>query len=63
MVGRLPRIGAVLSVTGRFARFGNQAARGLRVWSAMTDGAEVIITDDGGDPARVAPAMDEHLEP
>ncbi len=59
MVGRLPRIGAVLSVTGRFARFGNQAARGLQVWSAMTDGAEVVISDDGGDPARVAPALDD----
>jgi hypothetical protein len=47
------RVGAVLSLTGRFARFGSQAARGLHTWSALTDHVEVVVEDDGGDQDRV----------
>jgi ABC-type branched-subunit amino acid transport system substrate-binding protein len=51
-------IGAVLSLTGRFARFGLQAARGRRIWSAMTGAAELHIEDDGGERSRVIPALE-----
>jgi Periplasmic binding protein len=51
-------VGAVLSVTGRFARFGKQAADGLQMWGATT-GVPVEILDDQGDPERVGPALAE----
>lgn len=43
--GRL-RVGACLSLSGRFARFGSQAARGLEVWAALDGAADVVIEDD-----------------
>ncbi len=48
MVARL-RIGACLSLTGRFARFGRQAAAGLEAWRSLTGAAEILIEDDGSD--------------
>lgn len=54
-----PRIGVVLSLTGRFARFGRQAADALHLWNRMCgDGARLSVVDDGGDAARVAPALE-----
>lgn len=47
------RVGATLSLTGRFARFGRQAERGLAAWQELTGGVEVVVEDDGGDPERV----------
>ena len=44
------RVGVVLSVTGRFARFGTQAAEGLHSWRALTDGVALVVEDDEGDP-------------
>jgi ABC-type branched-subunit amino acid transport system substrate-binding protein len=52
------RLGAVLSLTGRFARFGVQAAHGLECWRELTDGVEVVIEDDRGDPATVRRQLD-----
>ncbi len=52
------RIGAALSLSGRFARFGRQAAEGLRVWCALSEGVAVDLVDDGGDSSRVGPALD-----
>lgn len=46
--GRL-RIGACLSLSGRFAPFGQQAARGLEVWAALDGNADVLIEDDASD--------------
>jgi hypothetical protein len=46
--GRL-RLGACLSVSGRFAPFGRQAARGLKVWAQLDGNAEVLIEDDASD--------------
>jgi ABC-type branched-subunit amino acid transport system substrate-binding protein len=36
-------------MSGRFAPFGRQAARGLEVWAALDGGAEVLIEDDASD--------------
>lgn len=43
------RIGACLSLTGRFGRFGRQAAAGLAAWRSLTGAAELIIEDDRSD--------------
>jgi branched-chain amino acid transport system substrate-binding protein len=49
------RLGACLSLTGRYGRFGRQAAHGLRVWQQLAgDGVELEIEDDGSDPAAFA---------
>src|SRR4051812_17006157 len=49
------RLGACLSLTGRYGRFGRQAANGLRVWQQLAgEGVELVIEDDGSDPARLA---------
>ncbi len=44
-----------MSLTGRYGRFGRQAAHGLMAWQRLT-GAEVEfeIEDDGSDPEQVA---------
>jgi ABC-type branched-subunit amino acid transport system substrate-binding protein len=52
------RIGAALSLSGRFARFGTQAAHGLECWSELTDAAELIVEDDRGDTATVRRQLD-----
>lgn len=43
------RIRACLSLSGRFARFGLQAAHGLDVWSSLHGGADVLVEDDRSD--------------
>ena len=48
MNGRL-RIGACLSLSGKFARFGQQAALGLRAWQSLDGDAELVIEDDQSD--------------
>lgn len=52
-----PRFGAVLSLTGRFARFGRPAADALHLWAATAD-VDLVVEDDRGETARVAPALD-----
>jgi len=54
------RLGACLSLTGRFARFGRQAAAGLKTWRALTSAADLVIEDDGSDRRqleRVLPSL------
>lgn len=49
------RLGACLSLTGRFGRFGRQAANGLLAWQRLAgDEVELEIEDDGSDPDRFA---------
>jgi hypothetical protein len=43
------RLGACLSLSGRFSLFGRQAAHGLRVWAALNGQADVLIEDDASD--------------
>jgi hypothetical protein len=47
-VSRL-RIGVCLSLSGRFAHFGRQAAVGLQAWSSLDEAADVIVEDDRSD--------------
>jgi ABC-type branched-subunit amino acid transport system substrate-binding protein len=46
-----------LSLSGRFAQFGVQAANALKVWSELDGAAEVVIEDDRSDPEVVEGAM------
>src|SRR4051794_4230266 len=49
------RLGACLSLTGRYGRFGRQAANGLRVWQQLAgEDVELVIEDDGSDPQQLA---------
>lgn len=43
------RMGACLSLSGRYARFGRQAARGLAAWRTLDGAAELIVADDRSD--------------
>ncbi|MGD9694028.1 MAG: ABC transporter substrate-binding protein [Thermoleophilia bacterium] len=47
------RAAAALALSGRFAPFGRQAARGLRAW-AQVAGADLVVEDDRSDPRRSA---------
>ena len=44
------RLGACLSLTGRYGRFGRQAAHGLRVWQQFAgQDVELQLEDDASD--------------
>ena len=48
-------VGACLSLSGRYARFGRQAAAGLQAWQSLADDqVELELEDDGSDPDRLA---------
>lgn len=51
------RVGACLSLSGRFARFGAQAALGLRAWQSLDGAADLVVEDDRSDPGSVEPAL------
>ena len=53
------RVGVCLSLSGRFARFGTQAAMGLQVWRSLDGAADLIIEDDHSDPRRLAATLPE----
>ena len=65
------RLGACLSLTGRYGRFGRQAANGLMAWQRLVgDDVTVEIEDDESDPesfrarfARMAARCDLLLGP
>jgi ABC-type branched-subunit amino acid transport system substrate-binding protein len=49
------RLGACLSLTGRYARFGTQAANGLTAWQRLAGGdVQVEVEDDGSDPEQLS---------
>jgi ABC-type branched-subunit amino acid transport system substrate-binding protein len=53
-VARRPlRVGACLSLSGRYARFGAQAARALQAWAALDGAAELVLEDDRSDPGML----------
>jgi len=51
------RIGVCLSRSGKFSRFGRQAARGLGVWASLDGEVEVQIEDDASDVRRLRAAL------
>jgi ABC-type branched-subunit amino acid transport system substrate-binding protein len=51
------RVGCCLSLSGRYARFGRQAAAALEVWRAWDDAADLIVEDDRGDPRELRAAL------
>jgi len=53
VTGRL-RVGACVSLSGRFARFGRQAALGLETWRSLAGDFELIIEDDRSDRDTLA---------
>jgi ABC-type branched-subunit amino acid transport system substrate-binding protein len=57
IVGSRLRIGACLSLSGRFARFGRQAAHGLQAWQAIDRSAELRIEDDASDTRILRAAL------
>jgi ABC-type branched-subunit amino acid transport system substrate-binding protein len=53
------RLGACLSLSGAYARFGAQAASGLEAWRSLGSDVEVVVEDDRSDPVRLARAIRE----
>lgn len=47
------RVGACLSLSGRFGQFGRQAAAGLQAWQQLTGDADLLIEDDHSDPRHL----------
>jgi ABC-type branched-subunit amino acid transport system substrate-binding protein len=47
------RIGACLSLTGKFGKFGQQAAHGLATWRSMGAPVELVIEDDRSDRGTI----------
>jgi hypothetical protein len=43
------RLGACISLSGKFSRFGRQAALGLETWHSLDDAADLVIEDDRSD--------------
>ena len=52
-ISRRLRVGACLSLSGRFAPFGRQAAHGLRTWALLDGEADVLIEDDASDVRKL----------
>jgi ABC-type branched-subunit amino acid transport system substrate-binding protein len=64
------RVGACVSLSGKYARFGSQAARGLQVWQSLDGAADLVLEDDRSESLtleaelrRVAPRCDVLLGP
>ncbi len=53
------RIGACLSLSGRFAKFGQQALRGLEAWCSLDGAAELLAEDDRSDRRALEAALPE----
>jgi ABC-type branched-subunit amino acid transport system substrate-binding protein len=47
------RVGACLSLSGRFGQFGRQAAAGLKTWQQLHGDADLVIEDDRSDPRQL----------
>lgn len=51
------RVGACLSLSGRYARFGRQCGIGLRAWSDLTSDVHLVLEDDRSDPRTLEIAL------
>ncbi|MGS2647763.1 ABC transporter substrate-binding protein [Streptosporangium sp. LJ11] len=52
-------IGACLSLSGKHARFGEQARLGLEIWHASNSALDLVIQDDRSDPAVLRASLRE----
>ncbi len=57
MVNGHLRLGACLSLSGKFARFGRQAARGLEAWRSLDGAADILVEDDHSDRRTLQVAL------
>ncbi|MGH7882271.1 MAG: ABC transporter substrate-binding protein [Candidatus Dormibacteraceae bacterium] len=53
------KVGACLSLSGKYSRFGRQAARGLEAWQALEGAIELRIEDDRSDKRVLVPRIRE----
>jgi ABC-type branched-subunit amino acid transport system substrate-binding protein len=53
MTGARLRVGACLSLSGRYAQFGRQAAAALDIWREIDGRSALLIEDDASDPSRI----------
>lgn len=51
------RVGACLSLSGRFGQFGRQAVAGLETWQKLDGGADLLIEDDRSDPGHLGAVL------
>jgi hypothetical protein len=51
------KLGAALSLSGRYGRFGTAAALGLRAWASSRPEVSVAVQDDESDPGLIRPAL------
>jgi ABC-type branched-subunit amino acid transport system substrate-binding protein len=51
------RIGACLSLSGRYAQFGRQAAQGLRTWQSLDRDTDLLVEDDRSDRLALKAAL------
>jgi len=51
------RIGACLSLSGKFAQFGRQAAQGLETWRSLDGAADLVLEDDCSDRKTLEAAL------
>lgn len=55
--GRRLRVGACLSLSGKYARFGTQVARALEAWQSLDGDADLVVEDDRSDPRTLETAI------
>jgi ABC-type branched-subunit amino acid transport system substrate-binding protein len=51
------RVGACLSLSGRYSRFGRQAKAALELWRDFDGSAELVLEDDASDPHALKSAL------
>jgi ABC-type branched-subunit amino acid transport system substrate-binding protein len=47
------RLGACLSLSGKYARFGKQAQLGLEIWRSTAEAVDLVVEDDESDPDQL----------
>ena len=56
------RVGASLSLSGRYSRFGRQAKAALELWRDFDGSAELVLEDDASDPHTLTSALPRLIE-
>ena len=56
------RVGACLSLSGRYSRFGRQVKAALELWRDFDGSAELVLEDDASDPHTLKSALPRIIE-